>query len=64
MENEIRIHDEKKQVKVGKVWRPCCKFKGCTNRTEKGLCSIHNPETTHTIGVKCRIKQTPLNSFL
>jgi len=60
MGNEIRIYDGKKQVKKGNTWRPCCKFKGCNTRAEKGLCSIHNPETTHKIGVKCRIKQTPL----
>jgi len=41
MENKIRIYNGQKQVKKGKVWRPCCNFKGCTNRTEKGLCNQH-----------------------
>ncbi len=40
-ENDIRIFNGKKQVKKGKVWRPCCSFEGCTNRTEKGLCDLH-----------------------
>jgi len=51
MENETRFHGGQKQVKKGNTWRPCCNFEGCTTRSEKGLCSLHNPK---------RIKQTPL----
>ncbi len=41
MENEIRIYNGQKQVKKEKVWRPCCTYEGCTNRTNKGLCREH-----------------------
>ena len=40
-ENEIRIFDGKKQVKQGKLWRPCCNFIGCKNRTSNKLCKKH-----------------------
>ena len=42
MENETRIYKGKKQVKKGKKWRSCCSFEGCTNRTEKTLCYLHD----------------------
>lgn len=58
MENETRIYNGKKQVKKGNLWRPCCNFIGCTTRSEKGICSLHNPKTNHKI--RGRIKQTPL----
>ena len=58
MVNETRIYNGKKQVKKGKIWRPCCSFEGCTNRTEKPLCSLHNEKTGYKR--KGRIKQTPL----
>ena len=52
MENETRIFNGKKQVRQGKTWRPCCNFDGCINRSEKGLCNLHNPISSR--------KQTPL----
>ena len=44
MGNDIRYFptpNGKKQVKKGKLWRPCCNFAGCTNRTNKELCREH-----------------------
>jgi hypothetical protein len=40
MENEIRIFNGKKQVKKGRLWRPCCLREKCTNRTDTnhGIC--------------------------
>jgi hypothetical protein len=46
MENQIRVYNGIKQVKKGKIWRPCCLKNGCSNRTSKEFCK------THTIVIK------------
>lgn len=49
MDNELRIYNGNKQVKKGKVWRPCCTYEGCTNRTENKLCYLHDEKVPRKI---------------
>ena len=55
MENDIRMFRGKKQVKKGKLWRPCCNFIGCKNRTSNKLCEKHKifRESINKIDILC-----------